>query len=249
MAVPSSSEVHARKALLELQHHRLELSALFFACRWVLHELWGTRRTLLNPSAWENWQSPTSLPGDLGCRSVVETSVLLHSSQVIPRSGDAERECAIFLFFHSIWTAIVFLPRKDIVMRQVLEKICSRAHVLEIAWRSPLFSPSSICLKRGSISLRLDGIHLSLHGNAVTRDFHRLQLFTATWRCKVCLPGGKRVFKKPFTSWKTSSSNTGYVKSIKYQIEPEWKTNLERNVLIDLREGDWNEMALYPFYP
>lgn len=65
----------------------------------------------------------------------------------------------------------------------------------------------------------------------------------------MCLPGGKGVFKKPFTSQKTSASNTGDVKSIKYQIEPDWKRNLEPNVMIDLWEGDRNEMALYPFYP
>lgn len=64
----------------------------------------------------------------------------------------------------------------------------------------------------------------------------------------MCLPGGKGVFKKPFTSQKTSGSNTGDVKSIKYGIEPDWKTDLEPNALTDFQEGDWNEMALYPFY-
>lgn len=49
----------------------------------------------------------------------------------------------ICLFSHRIGTTIVFLPSKDKVMSQVLQKICSRAQVLEIAKRSRLFSPSA----------------------------------------------------------------------------------------------------------
>lgn len=64
-------------------------------------------------------------------------------------------------------------------MSQVLEKISSRAQVLETAWRSLLFSLSSVCPKRGSISLGLNRIHPSPRGNAITRDLHSLQLFTA----------------------------------------------------------------------
>lgn len=151
------------------------------------------------------------------------------------------RQC---VFFHSICTTIVFFSRKDNRHESSFGK-CSQVqdNTLEIAWRSPLSSPSFLC------PLDLIGFTHPLVEMLLPGNFSAFSFLQLSKRCKVCLPGGKGVFKKPFTPWKTSGSNTGDVKSFKYWIEPDWKTNLEPNALIDLQEGDWNEMALYPFYP
>lgn len=80
------------------------------------------------------------------------------------------------------------------VLSQVLEKVCSKTQGLERAWRSPLFSPFSLCLKSVSALDLIGFTHPSVQ-MLLPETFKPSILHSCLKSHKVFLPERRESFK------------------------------------------------------